>query len=134
MFRIMQCVQNRRSSLAKNWPKSVFFFSVKLKKLKISGTTILNMFFLYKISDLSSQILRYVKKKCLNFFFCEDETTIGLNPSKDYILLIPKSIYNEKGCFLHLLCIILLKMVFESKILCIDKYTEKALIDGLWSL
>ena len=48
----------RSVSINAKWPKSkifvslkfaeIFFFSVKLKKLKLSGTTILNMFFLYK--------------------------------------------------------------------------------------
>ena len=60
----------RSVSINAKWPKSkifvslkfaeIFFFSVKLKKLKLSGTTILNMFFLYK--NIRSLII-WIKKK-----------------------------------------------------------------------
>ena len=36
------------------------------------------------------------KKYIFKLFFCQDETTIGLNPSKDHTLLIPKSISKKR--------------------------------------
>ena len=62
--------------------------------------------FFYKIRKLPPKIVKIYEKKKLflkinyyKLFFCLEEATIGLIPSRDHILIILKIIYKEKWVF-----------------------------------